>query len=185
MSIYSNMYDFGDVWEEYGDEFMSKADVFIDNNIAPLRISGRAEALPYFPFLVATKGTDSEKAYVRLSTRSAVDLEEERYLNGILEKSKKYYRKCKRKKEKFDVNEALKIAAGGDVNYLPIIESVSSDGEKATMPNNVHSERHDEARSELCGAMVKAGYSLMSAITWCFGLGRFLRNELPNGLKRS
>ena len=185
MSRFSGKCDLGDTLDIRGEEFISKSKIFIGNNIAPLRIDTYKDALPYFPFLVGSMGSDKEMAYIRISNRSFVDIEEEEMLGWILRDAKKYYRKCKRNKVDFDINEALKKTVMFECDYdeyRPIIEAVKENGEKATVPETVHRPIHDHYRKDLYEEMVKVGYDENSSAIWCFGLGRFLRGDVPEGV---
>lgn len=185
MSKYSGKCDFGDSWEIFGEKYILKSKVFILNNIVPLRIDSYKDALPYFPRIVVMSGGDKESSRIRLSDRSYADKEEENRLNWYLESIKKYYRKCKRKKVNFDIDEALDnvFFFEDKEKYKPLVMEVMKSGDKAVLPGDMHLSIYDFYRKQLYDDMVLAGYKDNEAAMWCFGWDRCCRKDVPEGVK--
>ena len=187
MSRYSGKCDFGDSWGIHGEEYILNSKIYFGDNIVPLRIDSYKDALPYFPFLVGMIAGNKEGATIRLAERSFVDAEEEEMLTWELNNFKRYYRKCKRKKIPYNVDEALEkcIYFNGDREfYRPIAEAVSKYGNSAEIPENMHLRTHEYYRKLLYKDMREAGYSCHEACTWCFGWRRWINNDLPDEIKK-
>ena len=121
------------------------------------------------------KDKDSGKIY--LSSESYIEHEEKEHIGWKLDALKKYYRKCKRKKEPFDKNAALKKIIWLDENprlyEIELVNRVANFGEKATI-NDLHDDTHDQMRKKWYNMMVKAGWSETQSLIWVYGWERYL-----------
>ena len=185
MSKYSGKCDFGDSWDIFGEEYILNSKIYIGNNIVPLKIESYKDALPYFPHIVYMQAGDKEGANIWLTEKSFVDSEEEASLERTLDTLKRYYRKCKRNKKEFDMNEALGLTSWFDEYrraYQPIADEILKHGEKACVPDTVHLPYYEGDRKRLYEDMVKAGYAEAEAAKWCFGILRCINGDLPEGV---
>lgn len=183
MSRYSGKCDFGDTWRIHGEEHILNSDIYIGNNIVPLRINTYKDALPYFPHLVWLMAYDKEsnKSVIRLSDKSFVDSEERERLGRMLDDMKREYRRCKRKRIPF-LFDNLRFTYMEEI-YGKIFYEVEAKGEKAKIPYNLHFPYHDMERVNLYEDMVKAGYAELKAAIWCFGYERCIYDDLPESVK--
>lgn len=81
MSKFSGKCDFCDEIEICGLDHIMNCDVFVGESKIPLQIGCIEDCIPYYPYIVTTAGMDnvSKTGTIRLSSRSWVDIEEERY----------------------------------------------------------------------------------------------------------
>lgn len=182
MSKYSGKCDFGDLCEIYGEEKTVKAKVYIGNNIMPLAINSYKDALPYFPFLVGLSVCNEDGMTMRLSRESYVDSYEREVLSSYLDTVIRYYKRCKRKKETFDANDALKHISWFDENETYkqlIVNEVENNGVKSEIPQGCHMPIAEIYREMLFNDMVYAGYTPSESARWCFGIDRTFNGDLP------
>lgn len=81
MSRFSGKCDFCDMIDIFGLDHIINCDVYVGNNEEPLKITCREDCIPYYPYVVSMSSMDTKNknGYIRLTTRSWVDIEEERY----------------------------------------------------------------------------------------------------------
>lgn len=185
MSRYSGKCDFGDTWSIFGEEYILNSKIYIGKNIVPLRIESYKDALPYFPHIVCIQTGDKAGANIWLTEKSFVDSEEEASLERTLDRLKKYYRRCKRKKEEFDMGEALGLVSWFDEYrnvYRPVVDEVLRFGDNAKVPDTVHLPYYESDRKRLYEDMVKAGYTEADSAKWCFGILRYINGDVPEGV---
>lgn len=91
MSRFSGKCDFYDTIKIHGIDHILNCNVYVGNSDTPLNLRSIADCVPYYPYIVTTAGMDSVNmsGMIRLTDRSWVDIEEERY--GPM-KIHKYYR---------------------------------------------------------------------------------------------
>lgn len=179
ISVYSGKCDCFDVLimiREVTD--FTKVKIYANiNDLIPLRIDCKKDLIPYYPYLeVMGTGDKDGNVCIWLSQRSFVDIEEEESLTWKLNTVLRYWRKCKRKHEPFDKEEALKLISyfEDDAGYRKeIVDRVAEHGKKATI-DGLHTPMHDQYREELYKTMVEAGYTDDEAYRWCFGWDRWI-----------
>lgn len=182
MSQFSGKCDYRDSYEIFGEEYILNSKTFIGNNIIPLRMDSYKDLVPYFPYLVATSCGDKESAVIRLTNESFVDSEERETLQWYLDDIKKEWRRCKRKKIEFNVDE-VSDKIGYDKEFIKILaDEVARNGNKAEIPYNAHMPLRDYYRIELYKEMVKVGYSKFQSAEWCFGWERVWKNDIPTDI---
>lgn len=178
MSQYSGKCDLADTWEIYGEEYMLKSNIYIGDNIIPLRIDSYKDALPYFPFIEAVSAGDKDHANIWLHEESYVDQEERDILTSYLNDFKKYWRKCKRKKIEYTVDEAIYAVSWHTDDYIiQLAELVEKDGDKAQLPWYIHTRMAEYYRLELYNDMIAAGWDERKAKCWVYGWERAMRDE--------
>ena len=81
MSRFSGKCDFCDEIEIFGLERILNSDVYVGDSEEPLNLTCLADCVPYFPHIVSIAHHDNVKkrSYIRLTAKSWVDIEEERY----------------------------------------------------------------------------------------------------------
>lgn len=81
MSRFSGKCDFCDEIEIFGLEHILNSDVYVGESKEPLKLTCLADCVPYYPYIVSVAHHDNVKkcSYIRLTSKSWVDIEEERY----------------------------------------------------------------------------------------------------------
>lgn len=164
MSRFSGKCDFYDHIEINGIEKVLASNIYIGENIIPLKINSEKDCIPYYAHIVYL----STPTTARLTTRSWIDEEEDKVLTRKIERVKKYYRKCKRNKVPFNKEEALHLITSFLSKYdyeEEIVNRVIEYGEKATI-NNIHTYMHEHYRKELFYEMINNGYSPPQSYYW-------------------
>lgn len=142
----------------FGVDFVLKANVYVGDNIVPLRLQTEADLIPYYPRIVGMfAGND-----IWLSSESYVDIQEKEYLEYALSYALKEYRRCKRKKIQFLCE---------NYNYtwmnIDVWKRVEEFGEKATI-DGIHTHMAQIYRQYLYDDMVSAGWSKFDAYMWVY-----------------
>lgn len=148
----------------------------------------------YYPYLEAIKAYNKENGYnIILSSDSFIDQEEKERIGWYIRDVYKYYRKCKREKKPFIVEECVKAISFMSADIVTIVaERVAKDGNKAEF-DDIHLSLHEYYRRQWFEELVRLGYSEYEAYNWCFKgifddketvmkrLGRPLNNEIQSG----
>ena len=103
MSKFSGKCDFYDEIEIFGLDRILTAKVYIGDSDYPLSLKTYADCIPYFPHIITMSFYDKTtgRHIIRLSEKSWVDIEEERYGKMPIHD---YYRKLlQEEKEKYNV----------------------------------------------------------------------------------
>lgn len=90
MSRFSGKCDFYDEIEIFGLDKILKSEVYVGDSDEPLKLNCLADCVPYYPYVVVTSATSGDRATIRLTSKSWVDIEEDRYGHFA---SHDYYRK--------------------------------------------------------------------------------------------
>ena len=113
MSEYSgkcDLYDTLSIHKYTEDELKNNVVIYIGDSKIPLQIKSYKSLIPYYPHIVSTGSFNNKerKALIHLTSKSWVDIEEEKSLNLYLSQILKVYNRCKRKKIHFDTNVVRK-----------------------------------------------------------------------------
>ena len=168
MSAYSGKCDVADYLSDATDEYLHNAQIYIGDHIVPLRIDNQHDLAPYYPYLVYMGGWSINHHVIHISTESYIDQEERDHLTWKLEDTKKYYRKCKRKKIPYNSEEAARrISFLREPTELEheIAHRVKSFGEKATI-NGLHDTMHEYYRNLWLEEMIRLGWDKQQAAYW-------------------
>lgn len=103
MSIFSGKFDFHDEIEIFGLDYILKAKVYIGDSQSPLSLNSLKDCVPYFPYVV-TIAAYNDNPVLRLSDRSWVDIEEERY--GHMDIHDRYREFLKKEMEKYNIERS-------------------------------------------------------------------------------
>ncbi len=81
MSRFSGKCDFYDSICIYGLDYILNSQVYVGNSKEPLRLTCLADCVPYYPYIISIAHLDNVKkcGYIRLTEKSWVDIEMERY----------------------------------------------------------------------------------------------------------
>lgn len=190
MSIYTGKCDVFDTFVMiYEITDFSNVHIYAANNdLIPLQINSQKDLIPYYPYLIVCMSSSKEgEINANLSDRSYIDIDEEERLKWRLDQLKKYYRRCKRNKEKFDDKKALQLICPWDNNEknygIELVKRVKFDGNKATY-NGIHIPSLDVSRKKLFDDMVDSGYDELKAWAWCFGWERLGELDGNNNNKK-
>lgn len=154
--------------DDVTDEYLQNSNIYIGDNIIPLRINNQHDLAPYYPYLVGIGSWRDGHAEIRLSTESFIDAEEREHLTWKLEDVKRYWRSCKRKKIPYDVEKAQKLISFFGVPNgieVEIAERVAEDGDKATI-DGLHDYMHEYYRNKLLEEMIRLGWDKFRAKLW-------------------
>lgn len=104
MSKFSGKCDFCDEIDIFGLENILKSKVYIGSSDIPLVLRNRKDCIPYYPYIVVGSVTEHGIGTIRLSNRSWVDIEEERY--GHMTMHDHYRNELKKEMEKAEYGES-------------------------------------------------------------------------------
>lgn len=156
MSRYSDKCDFADFLDIFGEESISKSEIYIGDK--KLEATGYRDLVPYLAHTVSLfSGSKEGHIYVQLSERSYVDTQEEETLGWYLRDLLKIYNRCKRNKVPFDVDSAVKEVSFSDYNMDVIMElakRVRDYGNKTTTAG-IHTWIGEQFRKNLAYEMIK------------------------------
>ena len=122
-----------------------------------------------------------------MSKESFVDREEKEHLQWHLDDIKKLHRKCKRNKIRFTREYALNNlwwtkGENADDLTIKMIDAVAKNGQKTYIDSMWHLPLYDRYREELLKTMVRYGYDLQKAKSWCFGWYRSTKDDYVKNL---
>lgn len=150
--------------------YIDELDEYGYNKYVPLNINCIKDLVPYFPF-IETSAADNKDVYTCLIGKySFVYLEEQEQLKRILKRAQKEYRKCKKNKEEFIIEEvSKKIMPFGIINenIIEICKRVK-EHPYSTKLNDLHTPLHNHFRNDLMEEMIKYGYTKEQAYEWCY-----------------
>ena len=180
MSIFSGKCDFYDSVVAIhcdGDtsklsEFLANIDVYItgrDRRYHKVEVYDEKTACKYYPYLTSIVGLHSDgHANIYLASDSFIDQEEREFLNWKINAVLKYWKKCKRKKIPFNVEECVSVYSWNDTTmFRKIAERVIKHGNKAEF-DDLHDPMHERFRREWYKEMIRVGWSEAEAYAWCF-----------------
>ena len=157
--MYSGKCDFYDYIEIHQDkDSILNAKIYVGDSNTPLEVHSMVDLIPYYPYIISVGAHNGKDHFIRLTSKPYTDIEEEDSLKFYLELLLKYYRKCKRKKIEFDVDEAVKslsFSFNQDV-IRELAERVKKYGKKATY-EGLHLVSKDFYRKELVDEMLING----------------------------
>lgn len=180
MSMYTGKYDFADRISSYNslEEALKKTKIYaFGHDLVPLAMKEPKDLVAYYPYLIGIAiGNKEGYQAIHLSSESYIDTSERERLEWVLRDAKKYYRKCKRKKEEFNIDDCLKnICFFDQKDYKrQVVERVAKDGEKADV-DGIHIPMFDYGRRIWYKDLVEVGWDKMQAGMWVFGLSRWFK----------
>ena len=80
ISIFSGKCDLYDYLGDATDEELQNANIYIGDNVIPLRINNQHDLAPYYPYLIGIGGWGDGHCNLRISTMSFIDEEERDHL---------------------------------------------------------------------------------------------------------
>ena len=148
----------------------------------------------YYPYLEGAAVYNITDGYcIHLFSDSFIDQEEREHINWYVQDVYKYWRKCKREKKPFEIEECVEHLRYMNNNIIRIIaERVAKDGNKAEF-DDIHLSMHEYYRRRWFEELVRVGYTEYEAYNWCFKglfddeetvikrLGRPINNEIQSG----
>lgn len=123
----------------------------------------------YYPYLTFFNAWDKDNGdFIILSSDSFIDQEEREHLGWYIDDVMKYWRKCKRNKVPFVVDECVKKLNWINNDIIrSIAERVAESGNKAEF-DDIHLPMQEYYRRQWFEEMVKVGYTEREAYDWCF-----------------
>ena len=153
--------------ETYFDEKGIHGDILLD-------IKCTKDLLPYGPFIVGMAYGDKDGTYIcHIGQRSYVDEEEEERFTWILDEVKKIYRRCKRKKIPFKLEDVAKELSwwwnGNNTrNAIETLFNRVKEHPYSANAKGLHDNLHQYYRERLYEDMVEAGYTEDQAREWAY-----------------
>ncbi len=179
MSKFSGKCDFYDSIMIHGLPRILSSDIYIGDNIIPLRIDTEKDCIPYYPYLVSTSAMNKEgKSTIVLTSRSYVDINEEEQLNNTLKTVLRIYNRCKRNHVPFDEEITLnqmKFLVTEDYER-ELVHRVALYGNKATI-SDIHKPFHNYYRDLLFDEMISNGYDKQRAYYWVYKKFKSFKGE--------
>lgn len=132
----------------------------METNWIPIKYESLKDLAPYYPYIISLQyydSTDSGNSVIVLSSKSFVDIEEERALKYYLSAILKAYNRRKRKNVPFNKEETLSNICWYGINREPLvelIERVEKYGKKATY-DGVHLDMAQHYRRDLQEEIVR------------------------------
>ena len=123
----------------------------------------------YYPYLESVAAYNKETGYnIHLRSDSFIDQEEREHIGWYVRDVLKYWRKCKRNKKPFIVDECIKSLHWMNDDILrTVAERVAKDGDKAEF-DDIHNSLHEYYRRRWFEELVRLGYTEFEAYNWCF-----------------
>lgn len=167
MSKFSGKYDFKDAIDSRGAEHVLHSKIYMGDEIIPMKFETPKDLIPYYPYLVAIQASDEDGGIIRLTKESWVDTEERKTLTLYLERLKRKWRSCKRKKQEFNYTKYYTCSSFADTVMKEMESRIKADGEKATI-EGIHTWMAEYYRNKLYEEMVAAGYEPYKAYSWVY-----------------
>lgn len=171
MSNFSGKCDLYDHIEIHGLENTLKSKIYVGyDSKEPLKIKEERDLVPYYPFVISMGAFNHGIGTIYLMDESWVNYEEKDVLEFYLEQILKIYRRCKRKKIEFNVDEVWEEVSNvfwkrDEIREL--IERVKEHGKKATY-DGIHLSSKNYYRDQLVEEMIEFGYPEDVAKTWVY-----------------
>lgn len=179
MSKFSGKCDFYDSIEICGFDF-NKYEVYLGHGGEPLKFAREEDLIPYYPHIIGCSFTNNteKRSVIYLTSKSWVDIEEEEWLEFVKNQMLKYRRRQKRRREEFNIKEAVHMAtfsSGTDSIYHILAERVRDEGAKASYAD-LHRPSSEYYRRALVEEMLKHGLNPAD-----YGYGRFVDGQNNDG----
>lgn len=79
MSRFSGKCDFCDEIEIVGLDKILNAEIYVGDSKEPLKLTCLADCVPYYPYVISVSSQTEDGLYIRLTSKSWVDIAEEQY----------------------------------------------------------------------------------------------------------
>ena len=156
------------------EEFLSRTTIRMrgaDGREHVVSVKNEKDAALYYPYLEAIAAFNIGKGNtIVLSSQSFIDSEEREVMGWYIEDVLRYWRKCKREKKTFDVDECVSAVGYNWRNtYIleAVAEKVAKDGAKAKF-DDIHTPIHERYRREWFEELVRVGHPEWFAFNWAF-----------------
>lgn len=173
MSRFCGKCDLYDWIGDYTDEEINKMNFYIHHKGREykLDVHNQYDAALYYPYIVAigTHNKDGSGTII-LSSDSFIDEEEKQHLSWYTRDVLKEWRRCKRKKIKFNPKEVFKKINWGcrDNSQLQaVIDDVAKNGDRAEF-KDIHFNLQEYYRREWYKYLIEIGYDKRKAYDWVF-----------------
>ena len=188
MSEFCGKCDVCDSFNDRSDEYLQNSKFSIygaDGRDHILTINNQKDLSKYYPYLTCSMGVDKNKAYVHISSQCFIDSEEAERISWVKNALIKYYKKCKRNKIQYTVDEAIKAAVlfGPDDWEIELARRVGESGEKAET-KDLHTPIHDYYRERWCEELISQGYTEDEAKLWVYGWTRIWKEKMDEREKK-
>lgn len=126
----------------------------------PLDIREERDLVPYYPYIIGVSCGDKDGATIYLSSTDYITTHETEMLDFYLESIKKIYRRCKRRREEFNVEEVYRrefCHFSEKPELRPLVERVAELGNRATY-DGIYLRMSEIYRREWRKELLKYGY---------------------------
>lgn len=160
---------FEDDIDIFGLEYILNSNIYVGRNIIPLKFTCYKDLIPYFAYIVSVGNYDNKSASsIRLSNESYVDIQERESLELYKRECVRYINKCKRNKEKIDLNHFdTKYNQYCKDIYKEIIIRLVDKPKEFTL-NGIHTKMAERYRKLLYDKMIKYGYDEQITKRWVY-----------------
>lgn len=171
MSKFTGKCDFYDQIEVCGIDSVLNADIEIGNK--HIQLKSLKECALYYPNIISMSCASNDHSYIKLTDDAWFNIEEKRNLKIEMEWVKKEYRRCKRKKEEFVIDDVYeKIFNYSFTNEekvrREIIKRVKEYGNKANIDGLHFSYYLQYYRKEYYNELISLGYDEKFAHQWAY-----------------
>ena len=157
------------------EEFLARTTIRVrgaDGRDHVVSVKNEKDASLYYPYLEAIAAFNNHEGRnsIVLSSQSFIDSEERERVGWYVRDVMSYWRKCKKEKKAFDVEECVQAKGffWTDTTMLrKVAEKVAKDGNKAEF-DDIHTNMHEHYRREWFEEMVRVGHSEWFAFNWAF-----------------
>lgn len=176
MSEFSGKCDVYDCLGDRSDEYLQNSKFFIygtDHRNHQLVINNQKDLAKYYPYLTCSMGADKNGACVYITSQSFIDREEAERINWVKNDLVKYYKKCKRNKIQYTVDEAIKAAVWFNPSdwEIELARRVGEAGDKAET-EDLHTSIHEYFRERWYKELISQDYTEDEAKLWVYGWDR-------------
>lgn len=177
MSEFCGKCDVCDSFSDRSDEYLQNSKFFIygaDHRNHQLVINNQKDLAKYYPYLTCSMGADKNGACVHITSQSFIDSEEAERISWAKDALIKYYKKCKRNKTQYTVDEAIKASVlFNPSNWeIELARRVGEAGDKAET-KDLHTSIHEYFREHWYEELVRQGYDEDEAYKWVYGWERY------------
>ena len=172
MSQYSGKFDLCDIIELHGLDNILRSDIYLGNNIIPLRIESEHDLVPFYGYssYMSAYSAEEGKGSFYLNDKSNVDMREDDMLLQTQKSLISYFKQCKYKHIVPNLEKR---------GYLKLVDKDSEDKIFERLQNDnmsllgISTQYGTLYRQKLYEAMIGAGWGDIRAKRWCFPYSKY------------
>ena len=172
MSQYSGKFDLYDIIELHGLDNILRSDIYLGNNIIPLRIESEHDLVPFYGYssYMSAYSAEEGKGSFYLNDKSNVDIREDDMLLQTQKSLISYFKQCKYKHIVPNLEKR---------GYLKLVDKDAEDKIFERLQNDnmsllgISTQYGTFYRQKLYEAMIGAGWGDIRAKRWCFPYSKY------------